>query len=255
MNRTTFTGALLLLGHLGAVAAAVAGAWIAALATLLATHALFLLGTLVANSPLFGPVMRSFETPRREVWLTIDDGPDPRTTPALLDCLAAAGAKATFFVVGERAARAPELVERIRAEGHAVADHTRTHPHATFWAALPWRLRREIAPDARLFRSPVGMSNWFVHALLRRRGTVLVGWSVRGLDGINTPRAQVVARIERGVAPGAILALHDAYDAERRGYAPSDVIADVLAALERRGYRAVVPEPNTLRPAAVSSAV
>ena len=57
----------------------------------------------------FGPAITSFETERREVWLTIDDGPDPSSTPRVLDLLRKHGARATFFVIGEQVARHPEL--------------------------------------------------------------------------------------------------------------------------------------------------
>ena len=70
--------------------------------------------------------------------LTLDDGPDPETTPAVLDLLGRAGAKATFFLVGARAARHPELVARIAAEGHAVGNHGWDHP------ALPTLAPAEI---------------------------------------------------------------------------------------------------------------
>ncbi|HEX2862021.1 MAG TPA: polysaccharide deacetylase family protein, partial [Lacunisphaera sp.] len=71
---------------------------------------------------------RGFATNRREAWLTIDDGPDPQDTTRILELLAAHGARATFFVVGENAVRHPELVRAIVAGGHEVAHHTHTHP-------------------------------------------------------------------------------------------------------------------------------
>lgn len=64
---------------------------------------------------------------RPRVYLTFDDGPHPEHTPALLDTLAALGARATFFVVGERAARFPGLVRRMVAEGHEIGNHSYTH--------------------------------------------------------------------------------------------------------------------------------
>src|SRR5688572_16068018 len=65
--------------------------------------------------------------PVQAVALTFDDGPHPDHTPRVLDLLAAAGARATFFVVGERALRYPELVRRMAREGHAVGNHTFSH--------------------------------------------------------------------------------------------------------------------------------
>ena len=67
---------------------------------------------------------------RPEVWLTIDDGPDPEDTPRILELLAAHGARATFFVIGENAAAHPGLIRAIAAAGHEVAHHTHTHPLA-----------------------------------------------------------------------------------------------------------------------------
>src|SRR5882757_3247428 len=87
---------------------------------------------------------RRFATPRREVWLTIDDGPDPEDTPQLLALLAAHGARATFFVIGEKAAAHPALIRAITAAGHDVAHHTHTHPLGTFWCATPARVAREL---------------------------------------------------------------------------------------------------------------
>src|SRR5580700_11593597 len=107
------------------------------------------------------------------VALTFDDGPDPVDTPKLLDMLRDKGVKATFFVVGERADRYPEIVRRACAEGHLIANHTWSHNHL-FCFLTPSRLRAEIERGAesvrricgfrpQLFRSPVGMR----HPLLR----------------------------------------------------------------------------------------
>src|SRR5690348_16641249 len=107
--------------------------WVA-LGILLLSHLLLLYPTLVATCQWWGPVVTRFETPRREVWLTIDDGPDPVHTSQLLALLREFNAKATFFVIGKRAAQFPELLTAIRDAGHEVANHTATHPSASFWA-------------------------------------------------------------------------------------------------------------------------
>ena len=75
------------------------------------------------------------------VSLTFDDGPDPRGTPAVLDALARAGARATFFVLGERVTRAPDLLARMLAEGHAVEVHGYGH------RATPARRGRTVEAD------------------------------------------------------------------------------------------------------------
>ena len=74
--------------------------------------------------------------PADRIHLTFDDGPHPVHTPAVLDRLRAAGVTATFFVIGERVAEHPRLVERIAAEGHALGNHTMTHPVWKPWAGV-----------------------------------------------------------------------------------------------------------------------
>jgi len=216
-----------------------------------AAHSLVLYPTLRRNSNWFGPVATHFETPRREVWLTIDDGPDPRDTPALLDLLAQRRAKATFFVIGKKADAHRDLVWRAHREGHQVGNHTHSHPSGWFWALGPKSTRREIergfdsivaatgaAPA--VFRSPVGMTNPFVHPALGSQR--LVGWSASGLDGLSARGEAVVERLLRGVRPGAILVLHE-------GGAPGRVetLGLLLERLDRAGYACVIPPLDALR--------
>ena len=85
-----------------------------------------------------------FNTTKKEVWLTIDDGPDPEDSPRLLELLAAHEARATFFVIGEKALLRPDLITALTAAGHEVAHHTHTHPLANFWCASPGRVAQEL---------------------------------------------------------------------------------------------------------------
>src|SRR5690606_11477594 len=80
------------------------------------------------------------------LFLTLDDGPDPRWTPAILDLLAAHGARATFFVVGQAARQAPALTRRILAEGHRLGNHSYSHRHP--WKMLPRAARSEVRDGA-----------------------------------------------------------------------------------------------------------
>ncbi len=197
---------------------------------------------------------RRFTTARREVWLTIDDGPDPADTPRLLDLLAARGAHATFFVIGENAARHPELIRAIAAAGHEVAHHTHTHPLAWFWCASPGRVGRELdAGMAALqaagvrpgrFRPPAGIKNPWLAPSLRVRGLTAVGWSARGLERQSHDAEEVAHRVLRGLAPGAILLLHEGprVPASIR----VEAVRRVLECLDAEGYRCVVPDPGQL---------
>jgi len=216
-----------------------------------AAHGLVLYPTLRRNCAWHGPIVTRFDTPRREVWLTIDDGPDPRDTPAILDLLAERGAKATFFVIGKKLEAHRELAWRAHREGHQIGNHTHSHPSAWFWALGAKATRREIergsdailaATGARpaVFRSPVGMTNPFVHRALG--GQSLIGWSASGLDGLSARGEVVVKRLMAGVSPGAILVLHE-------GGAPGRVetVALLLDRLAEEGYTCVIPEPGTFR--------
>jgi peptidoglycan/xylan/chitin deacetylase (PgdA/CDA1 family) len=141
-----------------------------ALGVLFVSHILMLFPTLVANCQWWGPVVTHFETSHFEVWLTIDDGPDPIHTPRMLEILQRFKAKATFFVIGERAVKFPDELESIRMAGHEIANHTTTHPSGTFWCLPPARIAAEIehcnVTTPRYFRSPAGMKNFFVHPAL-----------------------------------------------------------------------------------------
>ena len=166
--------------------------WTVGLPLMVATHVPFWWATLWPHSSLFAPVLNRLPTRERVVWLTIDDGPSA-DTPALLDLLDAHGAKATFFLVGERAEQHPDLVREIARRGHGIGNHSHSHPAAWFWALGPSRMRREVADTQatltritgeapRWFRAVVGMSNPFVAAALRAHGLARAAWSVRGFD-------------------------------------------------------------------------
>jgi len=197
---------------------------------------------------------RHFATARPEVWLTIDDGPDPEDTPRILELLAAHGARATFFVIGKNAAAHPALIRAIAAAGHEVGHHTHTHPLATFWGASPARVGWEL--DAALpalreagvrparFRPPAGIKNLWLAPALRARGLTCVGWSARGLERRRGDAEAVAARATRGLAAGAILLLHEGprVPAAIR----VEAIRRVLERLRDQGYRCVVPSPEQL---------
>ena len=222
--------------------------WPVGLPAMLATHAVFLWGVLVPDSGLFSPVLKRLPTSEPVVWLTIDDGPSEQT-PAVLDLLDAHGAKATFFVVGERAQARPELLREIARRGHGIGNHSHSHPQAWFWALGPAAMRRQVA-DAQAaitaitgtaphwFRAVVGMANPFVSAPLRTHGLARVAWSARGFDAVAADPDAVVTRIERGLSPGAIVLLHEGARHGRN----LEVLALLLRRLDALGYRTVLPE-------------
>ncbi len=222
--------------------------WQAGLPLLLASHALLLWGVLWPRSRLYGPALSRLPTRERLAWLTIDDGPSADTA-AILDLLDAHAAKATFFVVGERAQARPDAVREIVRRGHTLGNHSATHPSAWFWALGPRRMAAQIeraqailrdisgvAP--RWFRAVVGMANPFVSAPLRRLGLARVAWSARGFDAVTADPRSVVARIERMLGPGAIVLVHEGAAHGRN----VEAIALLLQRLDALDYRCVLPE-------------
>ena len=228
--------------------------WVIILGSIILVHWVILWGQLSPYSQLLGPVVTRFSTSeeKREIWLTLDDGPDPEETPAVLDQLDRFGVRATFFLIGEKAAAHPELVREIHRRGHQVANHTFRHRQYLWWALPFWMVRKEIDRSADvishalgkndlppLFRSPVGMKPLFLHPLLARRGLHLIGWTTRGRDGARNPDLrQVLARLEAGTKSGAILVLH-----EGRGHAP-ELLGQLLPRLQEAGFEAVIPSPD-----------
>lgn len=187
---------------------------------------------------------------RPEVALTFDDGPSPETTPRVLELLAAAGVRATFFVVGRKARAHPELVRAIVSAGHEVGLHGFDHDRL-FSLRWPAKVARDIArtqealahagaPRATLFRPPIGFASHFTVFGARRAQVTLVGCSARAFDGFaQADPERVTERLVRAARPGALLALHDA--AERDDYVPASLSAlpRVLETLRQRQLRAV----------------
>lgn len=203
--------------------------WIAGVAIIVISHALILYPTLQPNAQWLGPVVTHFETDRDEVWLTIDDGPAD-DTPALRALLTARRVPATLFVIGKH-------------DGESLANHSATHPSATFWCLGPRRIAEEIdgGVDSRWFRAPVGMKNPFVHPVLARRGMRLIGWSIRGFDATRSDVDAVVRRVASRVRRGAILVMHQGRPWSLRA------IEAVIDELQRRGYAFVIPADDRLK--------
>jgi peptidoglycan/xylan/chitin deacetylase (PgdA/CDA1 family) len=215
-------------------------------------------------SRFFVPVVSHLPGDAPVVALTFDDGPDPEVTPAVLDILGAHGARATFFVLGDRAARYPDVIRRIHREGHSIGTHTQHH-RLGFHFAGPARVRREIedaievvaailpAPARpTLFRPPQGLRTpQFASGWRRTRGQVCVTWTVRGFDSRPTTAAAITRRVARGLGPGAIVALHDGTGlGGSRDRAPTlAALPEILAACKRRGLRCVaLGEPGSETP-------
>jgi peptidoglycan/xylan/chitin deacetylase (PgdA/CDA1 family) len=252
--------------HLAAAAAFAAEPawWPWCVAALVLNHAVITTAGLWPRSSWLGSNLRSLPADavaRREVAITIDDGPDPLVTPAVLDLLDAHGARATFFCIGEQAERHPELCREIVARGHSVQNHTQRHSHL-FAFSGPQGFASEIdraqqtlvritGQRPTFFRAPAGFRNMFLAPVLDKRNLQLVSWTRRGYDTVRSNPADVLARLTRKLAAGDILLLHD-NSAER---SPSGrpamlkVLPELLRRIDAAGLHSV-----TLPQAMVSSA-
>lgn len=202
------------------------------------------LGVTFPRWQFFGPMLCRVRTSASVVALTFDDGPDPESTPVLLDLLRVAGVRATFFCVGEKVACYPEIARRIVVEGHLVANHSHHHHPLTNLFSTR-RLRRDIETAQQAiqtatgvrptyFRPPMGLTNPRLFRVLRGLSLKGVGWSARGFDQHTRDAETIVRRILGHLKPGAIIALHDGkVEAERL----EAVAAMLLENLSARGYQ------------------
>jgi peptidoglycan/xylan/chitin deacetylase (PgdA/CDA1 family) len=222
--------------------------WFSAVA-LVGYAALVTAGVLCPSFEMFATVLSQGPENARGVALTFDDGPHPVHTRSVLDELDRAGAKATFFVVGEKAARHRDLVAEIVRRGHAVGVHGHVHDRLFSFRSLG-RVRADLACAVRvateatgqtpqLFRPPVGQTNPVIARAARELNLTIVGWSVRGRDGIRADPERVVARVVPKLRDGAIVLLHDAAERDDRIPAAVAALPRVLAALRERGLAAV----------------
>ena len=229
-----------------AVLAAAFGCWPLLAVVSVALFIVIGLGVALPQMKFFGPFICEGDASKKQVALTFDDGPDARSTPALLDLLRESKVEAAFFCIGKRVVAETALAQRILAEGHMLENHSFAHSNTTNFFTVPQLLADLSQAQAaiqtatgtapKLFRPPVGLSNPNVFRAAKKLGLRVVGWSIRSLDTkINEPE-KIVARIERGLKSGAIILLHD-------GNIPAErlelTVRLLLTKLREHGYEVV----------------
>jgi peptidoglycan/xylan/chitin deacetylase (PgdA/CDA1 family) len=218
------------------------GQWRWALGAVLANHTLLTLVGLWPRSHWLGQnwtQLPAAATASSTIALTIDDGPDPSVTPQVLELLDRNAVQATFFCIGEKAARYPDLCREIVRRGHAVENHSQYHRHYFALMGYSGFMRELQAAQETLttitgqrpvfFRAPAGLRNPFLDPVLARLGLQLASWSARGFDTRIADIDRVKSRLLRGLRAGAILALHDGNAA--RTFDGIPVILEVLPAV------------------------
>jgi len=186
------------------------------------------------------------------LYLSFDDGPDPRWTPRILDLLAQAQARATFFMVGCRALAHAALARRVAAAGHVLGNHTYSHLHP--WTLASAAARREVRDGAaaladltgvapRWFRPPYGRLRRCMLDEAERGGQRLVLWNRSVVDWGLLGRARWIARRLAAAGPGEIVLMHDGARGSNRPGELVEVLPGFLADLGRRGLALVaLPE-------------
>jgi peptidoglycan-N-acetylglucosamine deacetylase len=153
------------------------------------------------------------------VLLSFDDGPNPATTPKILQTLHEHGIKALFFVIGEKAEKHPELLLQMKAQGHLIGNHTHTHP--PLFALYSFRkvqdelnkgnhaIEQITGEKSTWFRPPIGYTNPIIARAVKKMGLSVVGWNKRSFDSVIKNPERLKMRTLRLTEPGSIILLHD----------------------------------------------
>lgn len=186
----------------------------------------------------------------RGVALTFDDGPHPEHTRVVAGHLAKFGARATFFLIGEKTARHPDVARELVAQGHEVGVHghrvDRLLTLRSQQAALDDTRRSVEAIEAAtgerpgLFRPPYGLLTPRLVEAVGACDLEIIGWSARGLDGLaRTTRDAMLRRVVPGLRDGAIVCLHDAAEHDDRVPLMTTALPALLEAASARGLPCV----------------
>lgn len=173
---------------------------------------------------------------RKVVFLTFDDGPIPEVTPWVLDLLAREEVKATFFLVGDNVRRHPELLERIKAEGHSWGNHTMHHLRGRITTRR--RYLRDVNEaheliDSPLFRPPHGLLRWGQSRVIRRHfNLVMYDLVTRDYSRKLSPD-RVMDNVRRYARNGSIIVFHDSLKAEPN---LRQVLPEAIRYLRDQGY-------------------
>ncbi len=189
---------------------------------------------------------------QKQVALTFDDGPDTDFTPKILDVLRKNNVKATFFIVGKRAAAHPEMVKLIAAEGHAIGNHTWDHPDLV--KLTPDQIKSEIDRTEQqlhsilgylpsLFRPPYGAATHNDVAIIAALGYKVIDWSVDTRDWAGVPVATIMDNVHKEVKPGGIILEHCAGGKGEDLNNTVQALPQIIAYLRANGYTFVtVPQ-------------
>ena len=242
-----FSTALLWSGRFGYVKKIPAAC--AAAASLFLGGVLLLLAVLPGNS-FYGEVINCGSAKHKQIALTFDDGPYPPYTPQLLKVLADKNIHATFFMVGENAAKHPEIVKMVQAGGHEIALHAGRHQDLLKLNQTELQknivygketLEEITGQPVKFMRPPHGFKDWQVMAAIQKAQLTAVNWSVIPRDWTNPGAQRIADRVCFDAEPGAIVLLHDG-DSPKNMASRAQTIAataQIIDRLRSEGYQFV----------------
>jgi len=188
----------------------------------------------------------------KKIALTFDDVPDPRFTPRILDILHRYQVKSTFFAVGHRVKKYPDLVQRIHREGHILGNHSFTHPQ--FRNRSVQQFQQEICRTEKtlsgiigyrpkLLRPPYGEINEEQVKWAMKNGYTIVNWNVDSLDWKGIDRIKVKANVLNAAGPGSIVLFHAGGGTGSDLTGTIEALPEIIETLRDRGYQFVtLPE-------------
>jgi polysaccharide deacetylase family sporulation protein PdaB len=195
-----------------------------------------------------GEVVWEVPTDDQIVALTFDDGPDPENTELILDLLKQYNAKATFFLVGSKVERNPELVRREVAEGHELANHTYSHIYFDKGTSIT-KIKKDITraeevifsvtgQKSHLFRPPGGIYNEKLVQMAKQLGYIVVLWSWhQDSRDWDTPGVhKIVNSVLNHTQKGDIVLFHEYVEGQTQTI---EALKQILPELKQRGYRFV----------------
>ena len=186
---------------------------------------------------LYGGVVWRMNPSSKVVYITFDDGPIPECTPLVLDILSKHGVKATFFMVAENAQRYPELLQRVREEGHSIGNHTYHHLRGCKTTKQTYMQDITVAKQVlqtSLFRPPHGRMTCSQKKALREAGYQIYLWDVLTHDYNPKYTLEKMLRIvQRFTRNGSIIVLHDSLKSKDRML---QALPQIIKWLQAEGY-------------------
>jgi peptidoglycan/xylan/chitin deacetylase (PgdA/CDA1 family) len=214
----------------------------------------FSLSIFLVQTPFFFAARIRGDKKRPRVALTFDDGPHPKFTSMVLDILKRRGARATFFLVGEKVLEQREITTRIVREGHDVGNHSMSHPHLLSLKRKREQVREMEGCDEAIqrttgvspvwYRPPMGYKTPSTFCAAKRLGLNVVGWEIKGWDTVYRDPKKIASSILNRVKRGSIILLHDSSSLKGKSTDRSptvDALPIILSGLKKMGL-----EPVTL---------